>query len=64
MQIKKLIETEDGQVEFSANLDEKEVSFLLEFAINFFMRQGAMPFSVEHGEQLELLIQEPSEVVN
>lgn len=49
MQIKKLIETEKGAVEFSANLAPEEVSFLLEFAINYFMKQGAIPFALQNG---------------
>ncbi len=44
MQIKQAIQTENGEVEFSGNLGEPEVAFLLEYAINNLMRAGALPF--------------------
>lgn len=42
--IKKIIETPEGEVEFQANLSHEEVQFLLEFAINSLMKEGAIPF--------------------
>lgn len=53
MQIKQLIETPEGQVEFNANLDSTEVEFLLTFAINYLMRQGAIPFAVSKKEGID-----------
>ena len=43
-EIKKIIETPEGEVEFQANLSNEEVQFLLEFAINSLMKEGAIPF--------------------
>ena len=44
--IKTAVQTENGEVEYQANLAEKEVAFLLEYAINSLMRQGAIPFAM------------------
>ena len=63
MLIKKVIETEDGQVEFNANLAAVEVQYLLEFAINHFMRQGILPFAVKDDSQLASL-QKPNGTIN
>lgn len=48
--IKQAVKMEDGTVEFSANLDEKEVAFLLELAINNLMRAGALPFAATNDD--------------
>gem|GEM_PF-5126726 len=40
MQIKTIMEQEDGTAEFTANLSNNEVNFLLEFAINNLLAQG------------------------
>lgn len=45
MYLKSLIETKDGEVEFTANLAEEELQFLLEYAINDLMQKGALPFA-------------------
>lgn len=50
MYIKQVIQTTDGEVEYQANLREEEVSFLLEYAINILMRQGALPFVAERAD--------------
>lgn len=47
MYIKTAIQTENGEVEYQANLNENEVAFLLEYAINSLMQQGAIPFVSE-----------------
>lgn len=44
MHIKQSVETENGTVLFEGELSEKEISFLLEFAINHLLMRGALPF--------------------
>ena len=46
LHIKTALQTENGEVEYQANLSEQEVSFLLEYAINSLMKQGAIPFTM------------------
>lgn len=40
MKIKQTIETENGSVELNATLSDKEVNFLIEYAINSLITQG------------------------
>jgi hypothetical protein len=44
VQVKSVIETEDGVVELEANLSAKEAAFVLEVGLNTLMREGALPF--------------------
>jgi len=56
VKLKSVIETQEGAVEFSANLNPEEVKFLLEYSINMLMANGALPFTLVDAKH----IQEPT----
>ena len=45
MIITKTIKLDNG-VEFTANLNEEQVSYILSVGMNYLMQQGALPFAV------------------
>lgn len=47
MLVKGTQELENGAVEFTAELNEEETSFLIEWAINNLLAQGIQPFLQE-----------------
>ena len=51
MRVKVAIPQEDGSVEFTAELNDTEVGFLLDYAINSLMAKGAIPFSIKEQAQ-------------
>lgn len=55
MKIKRLVETENGEVEFEANLNADEVSFIMELGINILMAKGATLFSINTEEEPKLI---------
>lgn len=46
MKVKTVVETPDGAVEYTANLNSLEVQTLLEYAINRLLAEGVIPFTV------------------
>lgn len=44
MKIKKVIETPEGQFEFSGELNQVEHDLIIEAGINFLLQQGVIPF--------------------
>lgn len=56
MQIKHSVEMEDGSYTYQGNITGKELDFLVEYAINNLLMQGALPFLHEHGEATDALV--------
>lgn len=50
MQIKTSVELEDGSYTYQGTFSGKELDFLVEFAVNNLLMQGALPFVTEDGE--------------
>lgn len=53
MKLNSVIETQEGAVEFSANLNPEEVKFLLEYSINMLMANGALPFTLVDDKHIQ-----------
>jgi hypothetical protein len=51
LQIKHSIELPDGSYTYQGNISGKELDFLVEFALNNLVAQGAFPFV--HGDTLD-----------
>ena len=47
MEIKQLIELEDGTAEFSATLSADELQFVANVGISYLLQQGALPFQMQ-----------------
>lgn len=57
MKIKSIVETENGDFEFSANLTPTQHAFLIEYAIRDLVRKGFIPFiSAENESDLSQVI--------
>jgi hypothetical protein len=50
MKINHSVELEDGSYTYQGNLTGKELDFLVEYAINNLLMQGALPFLHEGSE--------------
>lgn len=48
MLIKKSIELENGNVEFSGELSQEELDLVLTLGLNHLLKQGAIPFSSKY----------------
>jgi hypothetical protein len=57
MQIKSLVETEDGAAEIQANLSEEQVKFLVEVGLNVVRAKGAQPFLAKTEVDVHQLVQ-------
>lgn len=53
MEIKKVIKTSKGNVEFKGTITEEEHDFLIEYALNSLITQGALPFMDENNIPVE-----------
>jgi hypothetical protein len=62
MQIKHSVELEDGSYTYQGNITGKELDFLVEYAINNLLMQGAFPFLTEGSETTDALVHAESEV--
>lgn len=56
MHIKQSVELEDGSYTYQGNITGKELDFLVEYAINNLLMQGALPFLTEGSETTEALV--------
>jgi hypothetical protein len=56
MHIKKLIETEQGAVEFSAELSGEELEVVITVGLNTLLRAGALPFLTEQRQESKAVI--------
>lgn len=56
MNIKQSVELEDGSYTYQGNITGKELEFLVEYAINNLLMQGALPFLSENSETAEALV--------
>lgn len=56
MQIKQSVELPDGSYTYQGNITGKELDFLVEYAINNLLMQGALPFLHEEGETTDALV--------
>lgn len=52
MQIKHSVELEDGSYTYQGNITGRELDFLVEYAVNSLLAQGALPFLHEDGDKL------------
>lgn len=52
MQIRHSVELEDGSYTYQGNISGKELDFLVEYAVNSLLAQGALPFLHEDGETI------------
>ena len=48
MKLQTVIETENGDVQFSGELTNEQVKFLLEVGLNIVMANGAVPFMTQN----------------
>lgn len=55
MQINHSVELEDGSYKYQGNITGRELDFLVEFAINQLLMQGALPFLTEGSESTAAL---------
>jgi hypothetical protein len=44
LHINKSFETEEGTVQFSGELEEKELDLVLKIGLNYLLQMGALPF--------------------
>jgi hypothetical protein len=56
MYIKRLIETEHGAVEFSAELSGEELEVVITVGLNTLLRAGALPFLTEQRHENKAVI--------
>lgn len=56
MNIKHSVELEDGSYTYQGNITGKELDFLVEYAINNLLMQGALPFLNEASETTQGLV--------
>lgn len=52
MHIKHSVELEDGSYTYQGNITGRELDFLVEYAVNSLLAQGALPFLTEDGEAI------------
>lgn len=65
MKIKTLIETPDGNYEFTAELSQMQHQFLIEYAVRDLMMKGLLPFStLEEQSDLAKIAPNTSETEN
>jgi hypothetical protein len=62
MQVNHSVELEDGSYTYQGTITGKELDFLVEYAINQLLMQGALPFLTEDGDVADALIHPESEV--
>jgi hypothetical protein len=56
MNITHSVELEDGTYKYQGNITGRELDFLVEYAINNLLMQGALPFLNEGSETTEALV--------
>jgi hypothetical protein len=56
VQIKHSVELPDGNYQYQGNVTGKELEFLVEYAINNLLMQGALPFLNENSETVNSLV--------
>lgn len=61
MQVNHSVELEDGTYKYQGTITGKELAFLVEFAINQLLMQGALPFLTGDGDAVEGLIMPESD---
>lgn len=54
MQIRKVVETPDGKLEFEGVVEGKELELIIESGLRWLIALGALPFhSFEEGEEMD-----------
>ena len=61
MKIRKIIETPEGEFEFSGEINDAEHELILEAGINFLLQQGVIPFKVFKKEKDKVAYVPPQE---
>lgn len=61
MQIKHSVELEDGSYTYQGNISGKELDFLVEYAVNSLLAQGALPFLHEDSETMDSMVMPESD---
>lgn len=56
MQISHSVELEDGSYTYQGTITGRELDFLVEYAINQLLMQGALPFLSEESEATDTLV--------
>lgn len=56
------IELEDGSYKYQGTITGRELDFLVEYAINQLLMQGALPFLTEGSEITDALVHSESDV--
>lgn len=56
MHVKHSVEMEDGSYTYQGNITGRELDFLVEYAINNLLMQGALPFLHEASETTDSLV--------
>jgi hypothetical protein len=59
MEVKTVIETPEGAVEYTAMLSPEETKFILEYGLNVLMAKGAVPFTVMDEKDVATLHEMP-----
>lgn len=63
MKINHVTESKDGEkVVFQGVLEGPELAFILEYAINMLLQEGALPFVSKESHEFASLVMEPPEV--
>lgn len=62
MELKKVIETEEGTVEFTGTLEGKELQAVIEVGLNTLLAHGALPFYVDEAENQKVVFPVAKEV--
>lgn len=57
MKISKTLETPDGTVEFSGEINQEELDFILTVGLNYLMQQGAIPFQIRKEADLSGVVE-------
>lgn len=50
------VELEDGTYKYQGTLEGRELDFLVEYAVNSLLAQGALPFLHEDGEDIASVV--------
>ena len=61
MHVNKSIETKEGTVQFSGELEEKELDMVLKIGLNYLLQMGALPFMTKSEDTLEKMEEHPKQ---